>query len=266
MKTSVLLIALACTTVSGIVGWRVYADSHESVNHFAILDDQSVSYTGGCESVVGSAEQLLRTPGVTPRSKLMLLALGDSSTANEPRELGKYQIPVSRKVIEGKGASERQQAILLRENSEDCRLIRSTTISPIFMGVRQALADLHSEGCTETSYCQVRVNTDLEENVEAGIKERLASSHPLKPLPARLDNSGIDISFCGYAATAGRIVDSAGRERRFGSRNPAREDRMREVWSSAFTNPERVKFEPFCPKPTSPELYAKTNSAPARLK
>jgi len=125
------------------------------------------------------------------------------------------------------------------------------------MGVKQAVADLRSEGCAEGSHCKLRVNSDLDENVEAGIKSRLIGARKRSPLPMPLDNDGIDVTFCGYAATAGRIVDRTGREvRRFAGRNPAHEDRMQQTWLSIFTNPERVKFEPYCPKQSAPEPYA----------
>ncbi len=257
MTRSTVLVLLASTVIAAFVGWRVHAMNSEPVNHFAILADPSISYTGGCESAVGSAEQMLRGPGVSPRSKLILIVLGDGTTANEPRELGKYAMPISRKVIEGRMANERRQAALLREISSRCGSVRPTTISPIFMGVRQAVADLRSEGCAEGSHCKLRVNSDLDENVEAGIKSRLIGARKRSPLPMPLDNDGIDVTFCGYAATAGRIVDRTGREvRRFAGRNPAHEDRMQQTWLSIFTNPERVKFEPYCPKQSAPEPYA----------
>jgi len=257
MTRSSVLVLLASMVIAAFVGWRVHAMHSEPVNHFAILADPSISYTGGCESAVGSAAEMLRGPGVSPRSKLILIVLGDGTTANEPRELGKYDMPISRKVIEGRKANERRQAVLLQEISSKCGSVPPTSVSPIFMGVRQAVADLRSEGCREGSHCKLRVSSDLDENVEAGIKSRLISARGRSPLPAPLDNDGIDVAFCGYAATAGRIVDPMGREvRRFAGRNPAHEDRMQQTWLSMFTNPERVKFEPYCPKPSAPGPYA----------
>ena len=242
--------------MAAIALWRIHTMRSEPVNHFGILQDPSISFTGGCESAVGSAEQMLRGPGVSTRSKLILLVLGDGATANEPRELGKYDIPVSRKVIEGRKANERRKTALLQEISKTCDLVRPTSLSPIFMGVRQAIADLRAEGCTEVSLCELQVDSDLEENVEAGIKSSLDRARKRNPLPAALDNDGIDVTFCGYAATAGRITDPTGREvRKFTGRNPAREDRMQQIWRSLFMSPERVKFEPYCPKPSNPEAY-----------
>jgi len=73
------------------------------------------------------------------------------------------------------------------------------------------------------------------------------------------------VTFCGYAATAGRIIDPSGREvRKFATRNPAREDRMQRIWRSVFASPERVKFEPYCPKPSDPGAYTATRVSSGR--
>ncbi|MFI5089729.1 MAG: hypothetical protein ACHP7P_06695 [Terriglobales bacterium] len=259
MKASTVVVIVAFLTVAAVVGWRVYAMNNKTVNHFAVVADPSLSYSGGCESAVGSAERVLRGPGISPNSKLLFLALGDRSTAYEPRELAKYDVPSSRRVMEARHANESRQAILLRDLSAKCAAVRPTSISPIFLGVKEALAALHTEGCGEGSRCELRVSTDLEENVEAALKNRLNNARSNTPLPPALDNAGVDVTFCGFAATAGRIVDPTGREiRRVAGHDPAGEDRMQRVWASVFTDPERVKFEPYCPKPTNSKLYAKT--------
>lgn len=256
MSKASVLVLLACVSAAAFVGWRVHAMSGATVDHFAILEDPSTSYTGECEAAIGSAEAVLRSPGASPRSKLIFLALGDGLTANEPRELGKYDLPVSRKVIEGGRAKERHEAALLEKISRACRSVRPTAISPIFLGVKQALADLKSAGCAKGSGCKLWVNSDLEENVEPGIRSRLSRAGGRGPLPAALDNEGIGVTFCGYASTAGRVLGPTGKEiRRFGARSPGREDRMQTVWRSLFVNAEHVTFEPYCPKPGTSMLY-----------
>jgi hypothetical protein len=256
MSKASLLVLLACIGAAAFVGWRVHAMSGATVNHFAILEDPSMSYTGECEAAIGSAEEVLRSPGASPRSKLIFLALGDDLTANEPRELGKYDLPISRKVIEGGKAKKSKQAAFLEKIARACRSVSPTAISPIFLGVKQALADLKAAGCAKGSGCKLWVNSDLEENVEPSIRSRLSRAGGRGPLPAALDNEGIDVTFCGYASTAGRVLDPTGSEiRRFGARNAEREDRMQNVWRSLFVNAERVTFEPYCPKPGTSTLY-----------
>ncbi len=256
MKKTFLPVILACAASAGFIGWRVHAVKTQTVNHFALLSDPSVSYTGGCESLVGSTEEVLRKSPVTPDSTLSVLVLGDKETAHEPRRLGRYAIPVSRRVIEGQRASEQRRLDLLKDIGEKCGSVRPTLISPIFQGVKEAVADLRAEGCRENSQCELRVSSDLEENVEVGIKNRIDNRGEGKHrLPAALENNGIKVVFCGFATRAGRIVGPFGRElHRATPRDANREDRLQHTWLSLFTNPELVKFEPYCPKPNTPGL------------
>src|SRR5205814_443250 len=100
--------------------------------------------------------------------------------------------------------------------------------------------------------CLLYVASDGEENGEASIKNRIDNIRDEKHrLPNQLDNDGIEIVFCGIAATAGHIVDPSGREiRKIPPRDPGREDRLRQTWLSLFTRPNLVRFEPYCPAPT----------------
>ena len=266
MSKSIIFAVLASLGVTAFTLWRVHAMNTATIDHFAILYDPSISFTGGCESAVGSAEELLHVSRVSGRSKLTLLVLGDRTSANEPRQVGRYAFPVSRKVIEGQESAEREQATLLQEISDTCNSVGRTSISPIFMGVRQAVADLRAEGCTEASQCELIVDSDLEENVETGLRNTLDHAHSRYPLPRPVQNAGISVTFCGYASTAGRIIDPTGREvRRFGSRDPAREERMLRTWRSIFTSPEEVKFEPYCAKSSDPGRFkvARVSNGPA---
>lgn len=255
MKTIMCTIALACTTC-GFVVWRVHAARSQDVPHFAVLDDQSFSYTGGCLATVGLAEQISNAPNASQGSTLTMLALGDGRSANEPQQLGTYSIPRSRQVIEGAHANARHRQELLLDIWDKCNSAGGISTSPIFLGVKQSIASLRSKGCKESSHCQLLVSSDLEENVEPAIKERLNHRNSKRELPTRLDNRGIGVVFCGFAATAGVIEDASGREiRKATPRNPGREDRIQETWRSLFTSPVGVVFEPYCPKPSNPGLF-----------
>jgi hypothetical protein len=251
MKTRALL-AVACSVIcAGFVGWRVYVHANRATPHFVIVADTSLSHPGGCESVLGLAEQSLQADGVSQDSTLTVLVLGDASTANEPWQLGRYSFPVTTKVLEGKTANMRRQEELLSDIRRKCETIRRTSISPIFLGVKQAVADLHAHGCKAASRCRVFVDSDLEENAEISIKDALNRTRNTKlVLPTPLDNQGVVVSFCGLAVTAGRIVNPWGREiQRATPRDQGRDDRLRQVWGSLFTQPELVRFEPYCPMP-----------------
>jgi len=250
MKTGILCTILFCSASVGFVFWRVHAVRAQPTPHFAIVEDPSLSHPKGCEAVLGLAEQALRTEGVSSGSTLTVLVIGDQATANEPWQLGRYDIPKTRKVLEGRSANLRRQQDVLRDIRTKCETVRRTTISPIFLGVTQAIADLRAHGCKETSQCWILVDSDLEENVEISIKEAISRARSTKlGLPPLLDNQGIEMSFCGLAVTAGRIANLAGREiQRALPRNSGRDDRLRQVWRSLFTQPDHLNFEPYCPQ------------------
>jgi hypothetical protein len=256
MKTSLFLF-LFCTTSVGLVTWRVHALRFRDVPQFAVLKDPSLSDADDCEAMVGLAEHVIHAKDISPGSTLTILVLGNDATANEPWELGVYSIPMSRKVLEGKTANVQRQENLLRDIGTKCKTVGRTMTSPIFLGLKQAVSDLRSKGCKHTSTCQLFIDSDLQENVEPSIKERLDSKIGLRHnLPPPIDNSGINITFCGLAAVQGRISKPLGKEtRQTLSRSSDREDRLRQIWSSVFSKPESVTFEPYCPKAVDLNAY-----------
>ncbi len=269
MKTGILYAILLCVAAVGFVGWRVYALKNRETFHFGLVEDPSLSHPEGCESLLGLAEKAMSTDGISPGSTLSILVIGDETTANEPWQLGMYSIPTTRKVLEGRTANSRRRQDVLHDILNKCQAMRRTTVSPIFLGVKQAVADLRAQGCKETSHCQLAVNTDLEENVETSVKKSLNGTAGEKPTLPLIENNGIDVSFCGLAVTTCRLVDSSSRGfRKAPLRTPAREDRLREIWRSLVTDPAVVNFEPYCPKPSdsspylAPRSFAKDFHAP----
>jgi hypothetical protein len=252
MKHPLVMLISACLASVSFVGWRMHAMRNHTVNHFGLVQDPSLSFTGGCPSVVGTAGEVLRDPGASADSTLTVLALGDQSTANEPRRLATYTIPTSRKVIEGRGAAVEREERLLQDLRARCESVRPTLVSPIYLGAKQAIADLQTEGCKEGAHCGLWVSTDLEENGVRAVEERINRGGAGRdPLPARLNNSGITVTFCGFAQTAGRLVGPSGREiQGTAARDPHRDDRLQAVWRSLFARPELVHFEPYCPEPS----------------
>jgi hypothetical protein len=266
MKNPVVILISACVATVSFVGWRAHTMRSQIVNQFAEVQDPSLSFTGGCASMVGSAEAVLRDPNLSAKSTLTVLVLGDDSTAREPRRLATYSIPASRKVIEGKRATVGRQGILLQDLWTQCESVRPTSISPIFLGVKQAIADLRAEGCKDGSQCGLWVNSDLEENGVRAIKERInRARHAKEQLPIPLDNGGIMVTFCGFAQTVGLLVDPSGHEvRRTVARDPGRDDRLQAVWRALFTRPELVSFQPYCPEPSSSRGHEGTVGRPER--
>lgn len=267
MRNGLLCAVMGCILCAGFIGWRIHVLANYSAPQFTTIFDPSFSHPSDCESLLGLAGQALHADGVSQDSTLTMLVLGDAATANEPWQLGRYSIPVTRKVLEGKTANQQRLEELLTDIRRKCGAIRRTNTSPIFLGLKQAVADLHARGCKETSHCRVFVDTDLEENVETSVKESLnRSGKPKLALPGPLDNYGIEVSFCGLAVTAGRIVRPSGKEvQRTVPPDPGREDRLRQVWLTLFTKPELIKFEPYCPDVGGPGSYP-TGVVPANRK
>jgi len=243
---SVILCGIVC---AGFVGWRVHVHANQTPSQDEIVFDPSLSRPHDCESLVGLAEKSFHTAGASKDSTLTVLVLGDASTANEPWQLGRYSFPLTNRVLEGEAANTRRHAELFSDIQRRCETIRRTSISPIFLGVKQAVADLHARGCNAASDCRLFVDSDLEENAEVSIKDAFNRTHnPKLALPTPLDNQGVEVTFCGLAVTAGQIVDPSGKEVQLASpRDPGRDDRLRQVWRSLFTQSDLVKFEPYCP-------------------
>jgi hypothetical protein len=186
-----------------------------------------------------------------------VLVLGDEATANEPWQLGTYSIPTSRKVLEGRAANLKRQEGVLHDIWNKCQTVHRTTISPIFLGVKQAIADLRAQGCKPNSRCELFVDSDLEENVEPSIKRSLNAGVGRHVSLPSINNSGIGVTFCGLAVRAGRIVGPSGREiRKVPALDPSRDDRLRRIWRSLFSKREAVRFEPYCPTPSDLTPYA----------
>jgi len=231
-----VIIAASFVLTASFVGWRVHASLTRPNLQVDIVKDPSGSTTDGCSTLIGLTEEAFSVEGVTAKSSVTVLLVGDAATANEPAVLASYPIPFSTKVVEDRNANQLRQVQVLSDLLNKCQKARPTGISPIFLAVKQAVADLRGRGCNAGSNCHLLVDSDLEENVEVGIKSRLDGVGGARKLPAVIDNSGIAVSFCGLAATTGGIVRDSGRE-----------DRIKATWRSLLSAPDLVTFRPYCP-------------------
>ena len=254
MSRQVLYAVLFFLGSVGFVAWRIETVRTRETPHFEIVKDPSASHGAVCESLVDLTGRVLEENSAGPGSTITVLILGDQSTADEPWRMGAYSVPSVRKVLEGRSAKLRQQQEVLRDISGKCQALRRTTVSPIFLGVTRAVADLHARGCKPTSHCQLFVDTDLEENVEPTIKKALLKDDDPKHISlSSVDNAGIGVVFCGVAVTDGRVRDrSENAARQFVTRGADRLKRTQEIWRSLFAEPGSVDFEPYCPKSIEP--------------
>jgi hypothetical protein len=261
MRIAALILVFA--GVGTFVGWRVSAVTHQKVDHYGVVHDSSESFTGGCLAVVAEAEKVNSQPNSSAASTFSVVTLGDDSTASEPRLLATYSIPRTRQVIEGLHADARHRQEMYRNIWNKCISVKPVSVSPIFLAVKQSVAFLHAKGCAEQSHCVLNVHSDLQENVERTIRERIQTGHSSGLLPAPIDNRGITVSFCGLAETAGLRKGTSGHQvRQTGLRDSEREDRIRQTWRLLFTNPENVTFSPYCSAPRDPALLALAEGRP----
>lgn len=249
MTTKGMLLALLCLCSATAFGYWRYKARGESrgVAQIAIVRDRSDSTPNDCSRIVGLAERALGVPEIGPGSRITLLAFGDEETANEPRLLGEFKVPVIRRVIEGQRAATREREDLLTRLGQQCEAVGQTQVSPIFQTLKRGVEHLRSVGSADdTRY--LFIQTDGEETVNAQVKQALKSSGAKLNLPPPIQNAGVRVIFCGIAETIGAPGPNNNKARPPRQREVQRPDRLREVWSGVFTDPQLVSFEPFCSK------------------
>lgn len=244
--TKIVLGIAACFAIL-IFARRQFASIAISTPHHAVVVDSSESFGSRCEDVQRITHQIAENAPASRGSDLAVLLTGDRSTANEPRLLGVVAIPFARRVIEGRRAVARQKEDLEAKVRDLCLESKTTNLSPLFMAAKRGLEHLRGSGCKGPSKCEMYFATDGEENVEARIKHAIEDDAAgFDSLPEPLENDGIDITVCGFSETRGTPVDGHGEKRLTKPHDGRRVDRLRNVWSRLFTQPERVKFMPFC--------------------
>lgn len=244
-----LLLALICLfSVSAFGYWRFKASGDSrGVAQIAIIRDRSDSTPDDCSRIVGLAERALGVPEIGAGSKITLFSFGDVETANEPRLLGEFRVPVIRRVIEGQRAATRERQDLLTKLGQKCEEVGQTQVSPIFQTLKRGVEHLYSIGSADdTRY--LFIQTDGEETVNAQVKKALKSPGAKLNLPPPIQNAGVRIIFCGIAETVGTSGAANNKARAAKQLEVQRPDRLREVWSGVFTHPQLVSFEPFCSK------------------
>lgn len=245
-----LLIAMCGAVVVGVSFWHYQVAGKSHPAHSAIVRDRSDSVLNGCDCTVALAKRAFADPHTGAGSTIVVTVTGDAATANEPKMLSSIKVPVSRQALEGRDAVVQQREKMLADISAQCEKTAQTKVSPIFIAVKRATEHLRSGGCGPDSNCVVYVQSDLEETGDPQIREVIEhGARDKQALPQLINNDGINIVIYGIAETSGDTVDANGRIRRLTKvHDPQRIERIKSVWSSLFTNPERVTFDPYCPK------------------
>ena len=252
LTKQILTATVIVGTAAGFASWRIHAARQIVHAHEAIIFDNSDSVPNNIHSRLGLVNLALRQK-LSRGTMLTIMVSGDLRSQDEPRAIGRYQIPTSNRIFDGKNAiAQKREEILadLRGRFHDLPVQRS----PIFLAVKRGIEVLRSDGCISNSQCRLFVQTDGEETAEESLKSAIASRDDTKSGSGVLHNEGITIAFCGLSETTGR-PDKRG--------NPPpvhdaiRVNRIQKVWLSLFTGPELVSFAPFCPKTNLEEEEAK---------
>jgi len=219
--------------------------------HAVIARDRSDSVLSDCGCTGALMKKALDNPNIGRGSTVTVIAGGDESTADEPMLVGNFDAPTTRRVIEGRDATRRKEEALLADLKTKCEALPVTKRSPIALLIRRGLERLRQAGCNSAaSGCAVWVQTDAEETAELQLKRLLDGKLPNKHGTAMplIDNHGIDVVFYGLSQTVGEREMADGRRHRFTrERDNRRAERISDSWLSYFTDPGRVRFEPFCP-------------------
>lgn len=170
MKSHFIVLIAGSIASSIFILWRVNAMGHDPITYREAVYDPSLSFAGGCKALVGVANDLLLEPSASSRASLSVSVMGDASTADEPRPIVEYPIPESREIIGGRHAGDDLRGKTLEDLWTKCAALHSTSVSPIHLGVQQAIADLHAKGCKVGTRCELWVATDLEENADQEIE------------------------------------------------------------------------------------------------
>jgi hypothetical protein len=249
VKITLVLLASAAVLAGSIYHYKTSATLQPS--HAVIGRDRSDSVLSDCGCTVALMKKSFNGAHLGRGSTVTVVASGDESTADEPVLIGSFDVPTTRQVIEGRDATQRKQEALLENLKSKCEALPGTKRSPIVLLIRRGVERLRQAGCNSaTSDCAVWVQTDAEETAEAQLKKLLDGNRPNKQGGAMpmIDNHGIEIVFYGLSQTVGEREMADGRRRQFTrERDSRRAERIRDGWLSVFTDPGRVRFEPFCP-------------------
>lgn len=245
--------ALAVSLSLGVLLWRYQARQNRHACHGAIVSDWSESTGEPLPSVLGVADRLLHDPNLSQDgATLAILVTGDEKSANEPVMVADYPVPINRRALEGRHAADEKKQDIVEDLRTRLSKLPRTKRSPIFLAVKRGLEHLRSLGCTENGNCIFVVQTDGQENVQQEIKQALQGAAE-NSLAGSLHSTGIKITFCGIAETAGLTKTVAGAERRLTrNRDSESTDRLQKVWGSLFAGGDEIVWQPFCCKaPTS---------------
>jgi hypothetical protein len=247
-KNSAILLA-SVLTLAGIIYslTKPKTNAPQAVNAIDISD--SVRRNCGC--ALFQVRRKFNDPKMA-HGTVTVIASGDQPSADEPTLVAVYDVPFTRRVVEGPKATLRKQESLLADLKMKCESLPTSKRSPIGLLVRRGLERLQQGGCgPRLPGCELIVQTDAEETADPAIRKLLNGETPKKgrgsaPL---FNNTGVVVTFVALSETVGEKqgLDGQRQHHLTRERDLRSVQRNQDVWRSLFTDPDRVHFEPFCP-------------------
>lgn len=240
------LLGLVVVVSIGVILWNMR--NKKDAGHLGVGIDPSSSVLPNCDGLRSNVISIINTrAGLLTSSTISLLEMGDDARNAEPKLHFVRPIPYPPDVIYGqnKEAFEKERQELLGQVESRCQAAKPGGNSPIYQLVKQGLAHLRSDKlrCGENRNCTYLVKTDLDEGVDADLRETLlrAASETTVDTPqslaGSLNNEGIEVLFCGVAEV---------RPRREGTGSAASTDSRMRIWAGLFTHRDLVSFQPYC--------------------
>lgn len=235
--------------LAGGSGWLLMQPEEVIVpTHFAILIDSSDSMKK--EQIENIVRALLQKGfnnfNFSKGSKIYIFTTGE---IDEPRLIIAADIPVSERVIEGRGKIEKQKKKLITKSIDHFKATASETKrSPIYLAIHRVLTQLNAEGCNANNKCHLFIRSDGFETEERWLKKSIKSQKQIKKgIPDKLNNKGVNIRWCGLAETQGSAAKKSKKRARHKNAAGASPDFIINLWRTVFAEPQTIIFEPFCP-------------------
>lgn len=201
--------ALMALAVAGCTGMPAPAPI-PTVVEAVVLDDSGSADTDRCAELGADLETALARPDAR-RLDLVVLALGDSRTGNEPVPLLQRRFESGQAAFEQPGAEESARRAWIEEAVSTCdRSLAPSDRSPVLAAIVRAVETVRAL-CVEVerggAVCTERrllIHSDFRDNVDPGVRARLYPrrwSRATPPPLARLDTGSIVVSACGVSDT-----------------------------------------------------------------
>lgn len=225
-----LAAALVGALLAGGAGATLLRPGAVVPTHWVVLVlDRSLTAdpTNRCVDAARIADSLATREGAAVH--LFLRVTGTGQSAEEPVALGEFSPERVFRYLDHAPADATVPSAFSTRVRTACEGSSPTVESPLFAAARSALDEVRPLPGTRSLW----IRTDGVEEVDAVLRARLRGRARVSP--PRLDNQGVDVTFCGGSA---RTVAS-------GAAQPSRAV-VEDAWRLEFAVPASLRFVPTC--------------------